>query len=726
MKVEIKYLILILILTFGVSPVYAQTTIEGRVIDQQNAPIPGANVYLEGTYDGNSSDANGNFSFSTRKEGLAILKITYIGFTEFRKEILLDGNSIQIDIVLAEAISRMKGVVITAGTFEGGNENKSEILRPLDIVTTAGATADISGALNTLPGTQTVGEEGRLFVRGGDGYETTTFIDGMAVLDSYDQTAPNIPTRSRFSPFMFSGTSFSTGGYSAEYGQGLSSALILNTKEVPSETRSDFSFITVGLEAAHTQAWKESSLIGKIGYFNLDPYYKMIKQDFDWINPPTSFDGNLAFRTKVGKNGTFKSYGKYNQSNMTFNYDPFELSTGLVRTRMQNTYGHGNVSYKDILSEKWMLKTGLSYTLSTDEIKLDNDLVEERNEGLHFKAVAGYEHNDRLFLNIGGEVISRSHFQDFNDFETGFQNRFDFSENIISTFIEANYYFSNALVARVGERIEYNTLSKKISVDPRISLALKTGEESQLSMAYGNFRQSAPKTMLRVSSGLGSEKATHFIVNYQIMSNNRTFRIEGYWKEYQDLVTFDPAFPYLPDSYSNAGDGYARGFDIFFRDGKSLRNIDYWLSYSYLDTEREYRDYPYRASPTFTSEHNFSAVYKHFITSIRTQIGFTYSFGSGRPYNDPNKELFNGEQTPNYHDLSSNFSFLAKSNIIVYASITNILNRENIFGYEYRAEPDNQGVYEGRAITLPAPRFLLLGVFITLTKSNTTNQLPNL
>ena len=41
----------------------AQTTISGKVTDTKGNPIEGANVYLEGTYDGTSSDENGNFSF---------------------------------------------------------------------------------------------------------------------------------------------------------------------------------------------------------------------------------------------------------------------------------------------------------------------------------------------------------------------------------------------------------------------------------------------------------------------------------------------------------------------------------------------------------------------------------------------------------------------------------------------------------------------------------------
>ena len=48
-----------------------------------------------------------------------------------------------------------------------GEEKRRTILKAVDIATTAGATADIAGALNTLPGTTKNGESGRLFVRGG-------------------------------------------------------------------------------------------------------------------------------------------------------------------------------------------------------------------------------------------------------------------------------------------------------------------------------------------------------------------------------------------------------------------------------------------------------------------------------------------------------------------------------------------------------------------------------
>ncbi|NJN43117.1 MAG: TonB-dependent receptor, partial [Flammeovirgaceae bacterium] len=155
-------------------------------------------------------------------------------------------------------------------------------------------------------------------------------------------------------------------------------------------------------------------------------------------------------------------------------------------------------------------------------------------------------------------------------------------------------------------------------------------------------------------------------------------------------------------------------------------NVDYWISYSYLDTERDYLNYPGSYVPTFASKHNFSFVYKHFITTLKSQLGITYSYTSSRPYNNPNEVDFNSGRTPYYMDLSANISFLPKPYLIIHLSCTNLLGRDNIFGYQYSAVPDANGYYPGKPIEQPAKRFLFLGVFITLSKNKSVNQLPNL
>lgn len=67
---------------------------------------------------------------------------------------------------------------------------------------TGSSNGDIMGALQSLPGTQKVGEDGKLYIRGGDSNELGTYIDGMHVFSPYTANAQDTPSRGRFSPFI--------------------------------------------------------------------------------------------------------------------------------------------------------------------------------------------------------------------------------------------------------------------------------------------------------------------------------------------------------------------------------------------------------------------------------------------------------------------------------------------------------------------------------------------
>ena len=234
----------------------AQTTVSGKVIDKKGEPIIGVNVYLDGTYDGTSTNEKGAFSFSTSEKGIQTLKISFVSYETYTKTADVKTFS-KLLIKLREDVNTLDAVVLNAGTLEAGDNAKVTALKPLDIVTTAGAMGDFIGALQTLPGTSNVSEDGRLFVRGGEAGETQIFVDGIRVFTPYSPTPNNIPTRGRLSPFLFKGITFSTGGYSAEYGQALSSVLLLNSVDEPTEEKTDLSFMTLGLGLGNTEIWKK-------------------------------------------------------------------------------------------------------------------------------------------------------------------------------------------------------------------------------------------------------------------------------------------------------------------------------------------------------------------------------------------------------------------------------------------------------------------------------------
>jgi len=157
--------------------------------------------------------------------------------------------------------------------------------------------------------------------------------------------------------------------------------------------------------------------------------------------------------------------------------------------------------------------------------------------------------------------------------------------------------------------------------------------------------------------------------------------------------------------------------DIFFRDQKTFSNGDYWISYSYIDTKRDYKNYPTTAIPTYVSNHNLSFVFKYWIEKISSQIGGSYSFASGRTYFNPNDNDFLSDRTKPYHDLSLNISYLTdifKKFTIIHLLVSNVLGLDQVYQYRFQEVPGADGIYPSYEVKPPAKRFLFLGVFISI------------
>ena len=142
-------------------------------------------------------------------------------------------------------------------------------------MTVGGANGDLYKALQTLPGTQVQGETGELLVRGGSNYETQTFMDGMHVLNPYTSNGIHTPARSRYSTFMFSGVNLASGGASQEYGEALSAALPLETKDYSPLDKLGVNVSVVGVGGGGTKAFDDDSLSVDLNYQNLGLYDKL-------------------------------------------------------------------------------------------------------------------------------------------------------------------------------------------------------------------------------------------------------------------------------------------------------------------------------------------------------------------------------------------------------------------------------------------------------------------
>ncbi len=704
----------------------AQIPITGKVTDTQGKGLIGANIYLEGTYDGTSSGDNGSFELLTSEVGKHVLRIEFIGFEAHKTEIDLDGVPLQIPAVtLKEAFNELNAVTISAGTFEAGDKKKSISLSPIDMVTTAGSQGDVFGALKSLPGNTTVGESGKLFIKGGHSRESKTYIDGTLVYVPYSSSSPNTSVRGRFSPFMFSGTMFSTGGYSAEYGQALSSVLALQTNTLEVQDQLNISILSVGAELGGTKTWENASLTTNLKYENLGPYMSLVPQYRNWNKKPQTLSGDLSFRLKTGKSGMLKIYANANQSRLS------TFEENLNNPRSQYTYSLVNDNYFingswiGEIAKDWILTTAFSYTHNVDDVTVDSLQFKEQLDGTHLKTTLKHRINEKTKIIAGAELFSKRYGLEFPSPEQ-VEGPLAFRNNTLAGFIESEFYASSKFVTRVGVRAEYSDYLKRVSLAPRLSTAYKFNEKGQISLSYGWFFQDPEDEFLLYTPELTYERADHYTLNYIMNGNKRVLRTELYYKDYQNLVKYERGVANEINSLNNKGYGYAYGLDLFWRDRKSIRGGEYWISYSYIDAKRDYHNYPYEAIPTFASKHNLTLVYKHWFSRLRSMVGATYRLSSPRSYNNPNSELFNNERTIPNQSLDVNWSYLHKQNVIFYFSVSNVLGFEQEFGHKYATLPDGEGVYQSAPILPGSKRFFVLGCFITLSKNGKVNQLDKI
>ncbi|HEU4718939.1 MAG TPA: TonB-dependent receptor, partial [Bacteroidia bacterium] len=604
-------------------------------------------------------------------------------------------------------------VTISAGTIEASDEKRTTVLKPLDIVTTAGASGDIYGALQTLPGTSRVGDQGGLFVRGGTGAETKTVIDGLNVNNPFFSAVPDVAARGRFSPFLFKGTVFSTGGYSAQYGQALSSVLVLETQDLPDQSSSTLGISSVGIGGGHNHLWEKKGLSAgfDLDYTNLGPYFAMNPQVQKYTRIPQFWGGSANFRKKTGEKGMLKFYGYFNYSDLALTHNDIDSTNGYQSPfDLHNLDSYNNLSWRQYIGTKWRLDMAGSWSYNLDRIISDADTIRTQDVISQGKVMLTRYFMERNQLRVGSEyqyITEDGQYDSYKNF---------FCDNFVSAFAETDIFLGTRFVARIGGRVENSSLLAKTNVAPRVSLAMKTGEHSQASVAYGDFYQKPERDQLYVDHNVGYQKATHYILSFQHVDDSVTLRIEAYYKTYEDLLKTVP-------SYSNTGDGYARGIDVFFRDKKTFRNVDYWISYTYLDTKRNYLDYPYSVMPTFASPHNASLVVKKFFPKIMTSVGFSYFYSAGRPYFNPNNPVFLGDRTYDYHDINLNASYLThigKAFTVLVISVTNVTGFNQVYGYRYSYDGTRR-----EAIAPPSKRSIFLGMFMSFGQDRSKDVINN-
>lgn len=735
-----KTRIFTLVFTFAFTFILiAQITISGKVLGRNNKPLKDVSITLKDTYDGATTDETGNYKFETSEKGSQTLIFSHPKFIEIEKSIQIEDKNLILNAELKESVSEIDAVIISAGSIEASDKKRATtLLTPIDVYTTAGANGQISSALETLPGVQKVGESEGLFVRGGTGTETKFFMDGNLVNNYFGNSVPGIKAMDRLNTSLFKGNVFSSGGYSAVYGQALSGVLALESIDLPERNSADFGispiFASGGIQRVNQE--KTHSYGISLGYSNLELMQKILKFNTDFEKAPQSFGGNGNFRIKTSRGGFIKYYGSYDTSSMKLsspNLDD-ETSSDKINQNGKNTFH--SLSYREKFG-RYTLNLGSSYTYNQNTLHFSN--VDQNgsspfnndidSKGNYFNAKALIER--KLFkisaIRAGIELNTTKE----ETWVSIAQKNYEFRDDITSLFAETDLGISNDLSLKIGARAENSSSINRWNFSPRFAMAYRISKEWTSSLAYGTFFQNPESRFFTENYQPNYQRADHYIFQVQRAADGRSLRLETYYKKYQDLIKTTTDF-YRPIALNNNGSGYAKGVELFWRDKKSLKNIDYWVSYSYLDSKRDYLNYTESLFPNFAAKHTLSVVAKKFVTNWKTGFNISYNYNSGRPYYNfvteiGNTVLKNQGFVKDYQAVNFSLNYLpnlgkkdARAFTVLVLSINNVLGTKNEFGYNF----SSNGL-KSRAIVPPTNTFVFIGAFISFGTDRTQEAINN-
>ena len=690
--------------------VYAQEIpVRGRVLDHRGNPIAGANVFVKGTVYGATTAADGSFTFNTPPLGDTVLKVRHVAMQTKALPVTIQTGMPPTTLRISSRSTLLDEASVERRNHRSIDHNRSITLTTMDVDTSPGSDGDVTTALRQFPGVQTVGESGALFVRGGSGEESKTFIDGLEITHPYTTGIPDVAQRSRYSPHLFDGITFSTGGYAPAYGGALSSILSLDSRHHPSQSSSVIALLPYGVQGGHDQRFNERTSAGiDVGYANFGPYYHLINHRTDWTQAPENGSANANFRHSTSDGGIVKWYGYGSTSSQTANLPDVNQAGQLTPFGVKNRNAVSLLTWDHPLARGGSMYLGYGFNFNRDEYRTT-------------ETIASLQAQHQLRFAVRTQLIGRSAIDIGAE---GYSVRFSQSgsstllDRKAAAWVETSIPVAGKATFRPGIRADYSSLLARAVLSPRLTAAYQLSAANRLTVAWGKYAQQPDYRYLAAMPHIGYQHADHYIANFQHTHGGHVLRIEGYYKDYTALLS-------TRDQLENDGSGTASGLELFYRNQQGNRGLDYWVSYSYLHTKRMYLNYPVQAMPTFATPHTAHAVVKQFIQPIGVYVGASYAFATGRPYFNPNNPVFLGDRTTAYHHVNVNAALLRKwgnTFITVVAALNNVLDNRQVFGYRYA---DN-GSFRV-PIELPYGRSLLLAAFISIGRDRSDeilNQLP--
>ncbi|HNW60376.1 MAG TPA: TonB-dependent receptor [bacterium] len=712
-------------------------TIQGLVIDRETqTPLIGANIIVKSTALGGISDTAGRFSIPQVPVGTYVLECRYLGYESQVVTDVIVRPQRRTELTLALQVAALAGgaVTVQAGSFPAEEEHPLSLASFSfeEIRRAPGAGGDISRILQSLPSLAKVNDQSNgLIVRGGSPLENAFYIDHIPVpnINHFPVQGASSGPIGMVQVDFIEEARFHAGGFSAEFGDRLSSVLDISFREgnrQEMDAQLDLSFIGFGGAMEGPLAKGKGSWL----FAARRSYLDLVVKSFD-----------------VGTSAT-PSWGDY-QGKIVWDLSPNHRLSGLflladdhndpdhqaaVDNKMtyygkQDLYqGTAGLSWRALWGKCGYSRTVLSGARSRYKENMFNTnngqpLFRNRSDELDFT----FDHS--TYLRLKGHHSLEFGVQ-AHRLDSRYDNQYAAALDLLGTaspsLTVANDLaghkigaFANMVIvpgprwrASLGLRSDYFTINRKRCWSPRAALSWQIDALTSISASAGLYRQSLPMLLLAQTPGnraLQDPRAVHYVVGLErLLTATTRATLEVYHKEY-DGFPLDPGQPglfvvdelYYGNGFFTAhqrltGTGQARSRGVEAMIQKKLAQNIYGLASAtffrthYRDATGLWRDRVFDNRFIFAVEGGYKPAHA-------LEVSARWIYAGGAPYTPVDTAAsaaagetvldagrFNGARYPAYHSLNlridRRFTF-SRSNLVAYLSVWNAYNRKNVAAY---------------------------------------------
>lgn len=663
------HFLLLLLLITGTGQLLAQSgKVRGFIYEKAtDAPIPFANVSLEGTSIGAVANDEGYFLLNDVPVGTYTIKVSFVGFQAVERQIKVEeGRIVSETFYLEQASEVLESVEVSAERQARETKVLTSVvsLDPKEIAQfSVGGDADIMKALQVLPGVVTTGDQGgQLYIRGGAPIQNLILLDGMVVYNPFH----SIGFFSVFDADIIRSADVYTGGFNAEYGSRNSAVMDVRTRDgnrkrfagkVSASTYTAKALLEMPLGTKDEKGRAATSVLFSARTSYLDQsssiFYPYVETQYEGL--PFNFRDIYGKITSQSDNGS-------KVSGFGFSF------TDAVRFGGDNSIDWdavgGGIKFTAVPPASSVLISG-DFSYSAYEItavqgggSVDFSSINSFNGGLDFTYFL--RENDELKYGI--EAIG---YGTNLDLDKDFGTNTSVEDNTTELGAYMQYKFATErLLLEPGFRVHYYSSQSEVSLEPRLGLKYNINEWLRVKAAAGLYSQNlmaanSDRDVVNLFYGFLSgpdnvpdqfrgetlnsdlQKAQHLVTGVEVeLSQNLTLNLEGYLKYFSQLTNTnrnqlypptnrDPDIPEIYKSEFIVERGLARGIDLLAK--YRTRKLYLWAAYSLSKVTRDdgIREY----APFFDRRHNLNLVGTYnFGKDNLWEASLRYNFGTGFPF----------------------------------------------------------------------------------------------